>query len=172
MASTTALPLEEYLQTSYRPDREYIDGALKEKPVVGFAHGELQAILASWFRQNRKQWNIRCAVETRTQVSTTKVRLPDVVVVSAGTQPQGALTEPPIVAIEVLSGTDSYADLRARAADLSAMGVRNIWLLDPAKRTAETWRDGFWQPAGPARIEAIDSPVFLDLAWLWAELDR
>jgi Uma2 family endonuclease len=170
MATTTGISLEEYLQTSYKPDREYIDGVLKEKPVVGFAHGELQSILAAWFREHRKVWNIRCAVETRTQVTSERVRLPDFVVVSDAVYVSGALSEPPLIAIEVLSPTDSYADLRARAEDLTRMGVRNIWLLDPASRTGEVWRDDHWQPAGSGRMEAVESPIFLDLAWLWAEL--
>jgi Uma2 family endonuclease len=51
------------------------------------------------------------------------------------------------------------------------MGVRNVWLIDPEHRTGEVWRDGYWQPAGSERIEAVDSAIFLDLAWVWSELD-
>jgi Uma2 family endonuclease len=172
MATTSGISLEEYLRTSYKPDREYIDGALKEKPVVQFVHGKLQGLLVVWFWQHQSEWNTRCAVETRTQVSRAKVRLPDVVVVSANNREQGTLTTAPLVAIEILSPSDSYADLRSRAEDLTAMGVRNVWLIDPDHRTGEVWRDGYWQPAGSGRIDAVDSPLFLDLAWVWAELDR
>jgi Uma2 family endonuclease len=171
MATTTGISLEEYLQTSYRPDREYIDGTLKEKPVVPFVHGRVQMLLGVWFWQHQDEWHTQCAVETRTQVSTAKVRLPDIVVVSADSHEQGTLTTPPLVAIEVLSPSDSYADLRACAEDLTAMGVRNVWLIDPEHRTGEVWRDGYWQPAGSERIEAVDSAIFLDLAWVWSELD-
>lgn len=170
MATTTAVSLEEYLATSYRPDREYINGELKEKPVVGFAHGETQAALSVWFWNHRAEWQVQCAVETRTQVGPVKVRLPDFVIVSAQNRQRGTLTEPPLVAIEVLSPSDGYADLRARATDLAAMGVRNVWLLDPDARTAEVWRDGYWQPAGPERVHAVESPIYLDLTWLWSEL--
>jgi Uma2 family endonuclease len=172
MAATTGISLEEYLQTSYERDPEYIDGVLKEKPVVQFVHGRVQTLLGVWFWQHQGEWNTQCAVETRTQVSRVKVRLPDLVVVSANNDEQGTLTRPPLVAIEVLSPTDSYADLRARAEDLTAMGVRNVWLIDPDRRTGEIWRDGYWQPAGGDRLEAVESPIFLDLAWVWAELDR
>ena len=172
MVTTTALSIEEYLQTSYEHDCEYIDGALKEKPVVEFVHGRVQMLLGVWFWQKESAWGIRCAVETRTRVKEGKVRLPDVVVVSSTNRPQGALTEPPLIAIEVLSPTDSYHDLRHRAEDLCSMGVQNIWLIDPLRRTGEVWRDGFWQPAESSRIQAVDAPVFLDMDWLWAELDR
>ena len=172
MATTTGISLEEYLQTSYKPDCEYIDGALKEKPVVQFVHGKLQGLLFVWFWQHQAEWHTQCAVETRTQVGAAKVRLPDLVVVSANSHEQGTLTVAPLVAVEVLSPTDSYADLRARAEDLTAMGVRNVWLIDPDHRTGEIWRNGHWQPAGSDRIEAVDSPIFLDLAWVWSELDK
>lgn len=172
MATATRVSLEEYLQTSYRPDREFLDGVLKEKPVVEFVHGEVQGLLFSWFLQHRDEWGIRASVETRTRVRAGKVRLPDVVVVASGSREKGTLTVAPLVAIEVLSPTDSYSDLRERAEDLWAMGVRNIWLIDPEHRTGEVWRDGYWQPAGSARIDAVESPVFVDLAWVWAELDR
>jgi Uma2 family endonuclease len=85
MATTTGISLEEYLQTSYRPDREYIDGTLKEKPVVPFVHGRVQMLLGVWFWQHQDEWHTQCAVETRTQVSTAKVRLPDIVVLSRQT---------------------------------------------------------------------------------------
>jgi hypothetical protein len=33
MAATTQIPLSEYLATSYRPDREYVDGEIRERNV-------------------------------------------------------------------------------------------------------------------------------------------
>ena len=159
-----AIDLDGYLKTEYRPDAEYIDGHLKEKPVIGFEHGVIQGLLATWFRQHRKQWGIQVAVGTRTQVEVARVRLSDVVVVRKGEGAVGALTKPPLIAIEVLSPTDSYADLRA-------MGVENIWLLDPARRTAEVWTGTHWQPVEGNQLQTVNSPVFLDLEWLWAEMD-
>ncbi len=170
-AIETAISLEQYLRTAYRPDVEYIHGQLKEKPVPEFLHGVVQAILASWFRDHRKEWNILVAVETRTQVDENHVRLPDVVVVRKGEGARGALVQAPLVAIEILSPSDSYADLRERASDLRAMGVQNVWLLDPARRTAEIWTGKNWQPFEGERIQAVDAPVYLDVNWLWAEVD-
>ncbi len=41
MATTAGISIEQYLNTSYTPDCEYIDGELREKPVVGFSHGNI-----------------------------------------------------------------------------------------------------------------------------------
>ncbi len=167
-----AVSLEEYLATSYEPDVEYIDGHLKEKPVTGFAHGVVQGLLFQWFRAHRKEWNILVSVETRTQVKPGRVRLPDVVVVAKGEQARGALVKAPLIAIEVLSPTDSYTDLKARAADLQAMGTENIWLIDEERRTAEVWTGAGWRLVEGSRLAAVNAPAFVDLDWLWAEVDE
>jgi hypothetical protein len=45
---TTALhiPLNEYLGNSYRPDREYVDGEIRERNVGKWEHARVQWLLA------------------------------------------------------------------------------------------------------------------------------
>ncbi len=71
----------------------------------------------------------------RTQVSTTRVRIPDVVVVRSGSQPD-VLVDAPLLVIESLSPDDSYSDTQQRAQDYLRMGVQTIWIIDPESRTA------------------------------------
>lgn len=168
--SAIAVTLKHYLGTSYRPDVEFIDGELKEKPMVSPAHGRVQSLLVIWFGQHEENWHVQTLVEVRTQVSDRAVRLPDLSVLPAGPLPRKALVEPPLLAIEVLSESDSYTDLKKRALDLAAMGIENIWLVDPDGRTAERWAGGTWQPVPGTRMLIAGSPVYLDLAWLWAKL--
>ncbi len=170
-AIATTVSLAEYLRTSYHPDVEYVCGELKEKPMPTLSHGMVQALLAGWFLSHRKEWGIVVASEVRTQVDVDHVRLPDVVLVRTGGGRPRTLVQAPLVAIEILSPDDSYADLRERAGDLRAMGVENVWLLDPERRTAEVWTGTHWQPADGNRLTAVNAPVFLDLDWLWAEMD-
>jgi hypothetical protein len=60
MVSTVALvTLEDYLATSYRLDREWIDGELKERNVGKWEHARVQALLAAWFVQNEAAWGFR-----------------------------------------------------------------------------------------------------------------
>ncbi len=162
--------LEEYLSTSYRPDVEFIDGVLKEKPVVSPVHGKTQMILGWWFSMHGEEWGIQVVAETRTKVTVNRVRLPDASVLPAGPLPKRALLKAALIAIEVLSETDSYRDLKERARDLEAMGVRNIWLLDPATQTAEVWTHGDWRSFDGVRLQASESPMYLDLVWLWEQV--
>ena len=82
------------------------------------------------------------------------------------------LTVPPLIAIEVLDHADFYVDLKTRAADLYSMGVSNIWLVDPDLHIGEVWRKGSWQPERTGRLQALESPMYLDLDWLWQQLDE
>ncbi len=168
VSDTRCVSVEEYLNAEYRPDLELVDGYLREKPVVSPAHGRVQFLIGLWFGIHEADWSIQGMVEVRTRVTRNNFRLPDVAITAAGPLPHKALTEAPLIAIEVLSESDTYADLRDRAEDFQTMGVRNIWLIDPAKRTAEVWTDGNWRLT--KALQAIDSPMYLDLAWLWKKL--
>ena len=172
LVASATLSLEEYLRTGYRPDVEYVDGALEKKPVVSSIHGRVQVLLGVWFFQHQAEWGLVAGVETRTQVTASRVRLPDVAVGRRESFQGAVLLSPPVIAIEVLSRTDSLLDLKRRAADLEGMGVPNVWLIDPESRDASIWREGYWQKVAGSRVEAVQPPVFLDLHWLWEQLGQ
>jgi Uma2 family endonuclease len=174
MATATLIPIEQYLKTSYCPDVEFIDGELREKPVVQsvhsqWVHSQLQALLSAWFVQHDDAWKIQVGVEARTRVAEARVRLPDVVVLKAGPQPQ-TLVDPPLIVIEILSPDDSYTETERRARDYQSMGIENIWLIDPDTRTARVCRGESWTEI--ARFTVADSPIYLDVKTLFARLDK
>ncbi len=124
-SALTFVPIEQYLRTNYRPDVEYIDGELKEKPLVMSVHGRLQVLLGSWFDQHEGEWQVLAAAEVRTRVAKTRVRLPELMVDHARSWPQ-TLVEPPLVGGEVFPPTDSDGDIRQRIADYLAMGIKTV----------------------------------------------
>jgi hypothetical protein len=46
MATSTIVPLDQYLGTAYEPDVEYVDGQLVERHVGEYDHSILQSLLA------------------------------------------------------------------------------------------------------------------------------
>ena len=56
MAPATLLDINEYLSSSYRPDREYIDGELRERNVGKWDHARVQYLLAGWFLKHESLW--------------------------------------------------------------------------------------------------------------------
>ena len=55
MATITVIPLREYLDSSYRPDRQYIDGELRERAVGESDHSRLQALLIGYLLNRESQ---------------------------------------------------------------------------------------------------------------------
>ena len=173
MATTVApaalISLEEYMSTSYRPDREYLDGEVRERHMGKWDHARLQALLTNWFGEQEQAWGVMVATEWRTKVSETRVRIPDVVLVLDGEQPD-VLIEAPVLVVEILSPDDSYSDTQERAADYRRMGVQTVWIVDPKTRTGRYCIDDVWTAA--QRLQVPDTQIYVDLNALFERLDR
>lgn len=172
MATAALIPVSEYLQTTYRPDRDYVDGELKERNVGEQPHGDLQMILGTIFRNNRLTWGVRPLGDTRLQVTPTRYRIPDVMVVR-NTDPKDAIVRfIPLLCIEILSKDDRLHEMQERVDDYAGMGVKSIWIIDPWKRIAYYGSTkGFEQPSdGVLRIDG--TPIEVSLEQVFAELDE
>jgi Uma2 family endonuclease len=169
MASATQISVAEYLSTSYRPDREYINGELRERNVGKWEHARVQLLLAGWFMNHETVWNVLSSTEQRMRVSPTRVRVPDLVVVRPGSQPE-VLSEPPLLVVEILSPDDSYSDTEERAGDYWAMGVETVWIIDPKTRSGRMCRGTVW--VGARRLEVAGTAVYVDLDELFGQMER
>ncbi len=167
-AIVNTISVEQYLHTSYEHDPEFIDGVIKERPMPTRLHAFTQALLGHWFLLHMEEWKVMPMSEVRTRVQPARFRLPDIAVTPISLLSSSPLAEPPLIAIEILSTDDSFADLRERAADFATMGTAYIWLIDPEKQQAFTWTNAAWTPA--AQLLLPGSPVHLDLNWLWSKL--
>jgi Uma2 family endonuclease len=170
--STPALVSEEqYLATSFRPDRELVDGRLVERNLGEYDHSNLQSALITWLRNRAREWKIRALVEQRLRVSAGRYRIPDVCVISRDSPIEPVLTLPPLACIEILSKDDTLRSMQERVDDYVALGVSNIWILDPAKLRAYVCTHGdFREPEGGV-LEAAFSPIRIPLDDLFANLD-
>ena len=167
MATTLHNSLSEYLAITYRQDREYVDGEIRERNVGKWEHARVQWLLAVWFGAHEQQWGITGSTEQRVRVSDNRVRVPDVVVLTAGPQPD-VLTDPPLLVIEILSPDDSYSDTHERAQDYRAMGVETVWIIDPKTRSGRMCSGAEWVES--ARLEVKGAPLYVDLPALFSQL--
>src|SRR5260370_41918646 len=95
MQRGTLVSVEEYLNTSYSPDCEYVEGKILERNLGEFDHSRLQIRLGSYLHIREKEWGIFAVIEQRVQVKSDRFRVPDVCVV-AGEQPSEQIfTRPP-----------------------------------------------------------------------------
>jgi Uma2 family endonuclease len=170
MATSTMVPLEEYLTTSYEHDCEWIDGELKERGMPDGYHGYFQTLLALYFNGRMEALGLRALTEVRIEVNPRSYRIPDVMVLPADARFLPAPVSAPLLCVEVLSPDDRVTDLEDKIADYLAMGVGAIWIIDPRRRRMATA-----DAAGTHVVEAFTLPgtsVLLSKAQLFAELDE
>lgn len=137
MPAGLMVPVEEYLRTSYRPDREYVDGEVIERNLGEEAHSWTQREILAFFI-HLPQFRKRVYVEQRVQVKPTSFRVPDVCVVREDAKREPIFHTPPLLCIEVLSKDDSLSEMAQRIDDYLNMGVEACWILDPVRRAAWT----------------------------------
>lgn len=158
MATTTLVPLEEYLHTVYEPDYEYQDGELIERNVGESPHSWLQGLLCAYIWRHSKQWGIIPFPEQRVEIRAGKYLIPDIYV-HLGTKPTAKVfTEPPLVWIEILSSEDKPVRVARKVKEVVEFGAAYTWVIDPetlesyvtTKKSQYELRDGIF------RIEAMD----------------
>ena len=165
------VPVEEYLTTMYHPDCEYVDGRVEERNVGEFEHGRLELQLGRFFMDREKLWSIIVVPECRLQVAPDHFRIPDVMVLRAGTKFSRIVREAPLVCIEVLSPEDTWQRMRERLNDYLALGVEHVWCFDPEAREARRYTaDGFILVREPELVVA-GTEIRVNVAEVFSVLD-
>lgn len=141
MATTSYVPVEVYLHSSYDPDAEYVDGEIEERAVGEYDHASWQHAIEMWFSQHAKEWNIRVRPELRIQVAKTRYRVPDVTVLDRDLPIEQIITHAPIAVFEILSPEDTHARLMQKLADYESMGIRQIWVVNPKTGSFHQYRN-------------------------------
>jgi Uma2 family endonuclease len=163
MSVGTLLSVEEYLNTSYSPDMEYLDGVLVQRNVGDEAHALLQVALASYLHLRRKQWNIKVYSELRTKVREARYRIPDI---SIYPRPgfQGRYPSiPPLLWIEILSPDDRVVDVWQKSTELLASGAPYVWVIEPETLESELWSNSGAQKIADKTLRLPDSPIVIPL---------
>ena len=134
MSAATAVSLSEYLNTSYRPDCDYLEGELLERNVGEWDHARLQMLLSRYLSNREKKLGILVVPEQRVQVKARRFRVPDITVLAGPRPASGIITEAPFLCIEILSPSDRVVEMQDRIHDYLDFGVRYVWLIDPRTR--------------------------------------
>jgi Uma2 family endonuclease len=139
MAVETLVSVEEYLNASYEPDMEYVDGVLVERNVGESWH--------SWVQRNIlvalsvKYPHVFPFPEFRGRTRATRYRIPDICVTLSAPKTR-VLTEAAFIAVEILSPDDRISRFVDRLKEFEALGTRHIWVVDPETRELFIFTDG------------------------------
>lgn len=146
MATAPAVPtvlVDEYLNSSYEHDMEFVEGVLVPRGMPTIPHTLLQKILLFWFAQFEDQLGFEAMQEVRTQiVAGSRYRIPDVLLCPRPI-PTGRICDvTPWAVLEVLSPDDTLSETRDRFEDYRNMGVCSMVLMDPERYIAYEFHDG------------------------------
>jgi len=165
------LSVEQYLNTTYRPDVDYVDGEIEERNLGEFDHADLQFGIANLLRNRQEEWSIRVVGENRVRVSPTRIRIPDVCVLDAAHPRERIITHPPLLCVEVLSPRDSLKAMRRRVQDFFDMGVKDVWIFDPETRTAHSCTPSTMTEHKTGTLRVPDTKIALSVEGIFSTLD-
>jgi Uma2 family endonuclease len=136
MSTAIHISLEEYLNTDYEPDCDYVDGVIEERNVGKNRHSRTQGLLTIWLGSREKEHGHKVLVEQRVRVSRSRVRIPDICLVDAHDIDE-VTQQPPALCVEILSPDDRWNRIQDRLTDFLSFSVPTIWIVDPY--TKEAW---------------------------------
>jgi Uma2 family endonuclease len=176
MPIAPTLPLvsvDNYLESSYRPDVEYVDGYLVERSAPTYLHSLLQAILIAYFRKFEKEYKFKALPELCTQiVERARYRIPDVLLCATPTRVQKIMDETPLAVIEVLSPGDTVKETLQRFRDYAGLGVAHIIQMDPETEVAHRFQEGSLIQTTFDGLRIQNTNIPFDSEHLFAELRR
>jgi Uma2 family endonuclease len=148
--------VDDYLDSSYSPDVEYVDGVLRERSLPSIAHSLLQMILIRCFAEYEKALRFVSLPEVRTQiVERARYRVPDLVLCPVPLPPGKVVNTIPWAVFEILSPDDRMPEQLERFRDYERIGVAHIVLLDPELLLAFRFEKGSLLQT---RLTALDLP--------------
>ena len=172
MATPVLIPVEEYLRTVYRPDCDYIEGEVQERNIGEKPHARLQSFFIRFFAPYEDQWAFETLPELRLQVSPTRYRIPDVMLVPLSNNEPRIVRTPPLLCIEILSSEDRIVRVQERLNDYASMGVQSMWVIDPWRGTAFSAGPDAILHQQKERLAIAGTSISITVPQIFAELDR
>lgn len=162
---------------------ELVEGTLVEKG-MGYRESLLAGLLVTFLNEFVRPQNLGLVTgeSGMMQIFGGLVRIPDVAYVSWDRIPNGRVPEEPVpelvpdLAVEVLSESNTEAEMCRKRREYFEAGVRLVWEIDPRSRTATVWTGQeeriVLDENGTLEGGEVLAGFELPLADLFAELDR
>ena len=172
MATSTVVPVKEYLRNSYRPDRDYVDGEIQERNLGDRDHADLQSRFVFLLCLPENAAYVTARSELRVQVKETRFRVPDICVLRKDTPREQVVTQAPLLCVEILSPEDTMLRTRERVRDFLEMGVREVWVVDPTSRTVTICAGTTAVEHTAGELRVLETPIVLALSDIFKVLDE
>ena len=172
MGAAALVSVEEYLTSSYSPDREYIGGQLVERHVGTQKHAFIQAAIAAYLRPFRRQHGIEVFTEARMRINDRgDHRIPDVLVLNTPYTRGNVVVDVPLATVEIKSPDDTFDEIIDKCIEYNSLGVPHIIVVDPEQRRHFVFRDRSLVLVSDVRIQAHGGEIPIPLDDMYRELD-
>jgi Uma2 family endonuclease len=166
LPNSPLVSVEEYLNTLYDPDVEYVDGVLVERNAGDWLHALIQSNVL--FALRRKYPHLKVVAELRSSVTGTRYRLPDVCALLAAPKTR-YLLDAAFLVVEVLSESDVMSVVIEKLKEYARKDVPNIWLIDPRLQSLYTYRPPTLVEVEGEIISTMDRSVEVSRDEIFAE---
>ena len=150
--TTTLMPVDEYLRTSYKPACEYRDGVLTQKPMPTWKHSVVQMQIGHIILGRYPDF--RPGSELHVRLNEGRYLVPDVAVQRKDRIQDPYPTEPIHLCVEILSPDDRFSEVLAKCEEYLAWGVPMVWIIDPVNQVA--WE---FSPNRPLHEVSLDGSL-------------
>jgi Uma2 family endonuclease len=143
--------IDDVIRLLHHEDRlcELIDGTLVEKP-MGTRESFLAIFIARRLGAHAELHDLGIVggADGAFRMLRDNIRYPDVSFVPWDALPDDEVPDEaiwsvvPTLTVEVLSESNTHAEMVQKWGELSELGTQVMWLVDPATRTGEVWRPG------------------------------
>ena len=136
MATTTHVPVEVYLRSSYEPDAEYVDGEIEESPMGEFDHTSWQQAIQIWFWQHEKGMGYSRACRSYGFGSLRRgIAFPMSRCLTAADPSSRSSRTRRSPCLRFCLPEDRLQRMKRKLEDYRAMGIPEIWVIDPQDST-------------------------------------
>jgi len=158
------ISIDEYLRTGYDPDCDFVDGEVLERNAGKRRHSYAQTLIPGWFLQRTHSLLLQPFTEQRLRISGKRIRIPDVLITEVPIPDEEVFTSAPWMCIEIMSPDDTMAGLQDRVDEYLALGVPNVWVIDPWKHRGWMITESGWARATDGVMRTNDARVAMPLA--------
>jgi Uma2 family endonuclease len=180
VASVPFLPYDEFLRAYDGVHAEWVDGTVVPMTPVTPRHQRVANFLTLLFQVYCEERDAGSVLSAPVQMKLARsAREPDVMVLlpeHAARITEAYVDGPADLVVEVVSPESRTRDRVEKLREYEQAGVREYWLIDPARQQADVYRlsdGGRFEavPLGtPPRLASEVLPgVVIEAAWLWAE---
>ena len=167
-ATLTLVPLSEYLDRSFDPDCEYLDGVLLERNVGKRKHSRAQSLMVGALLTQEQRAGVAVLTGQRLRITANRVRIPDVCVIRTSDPDDQVVVQAPILCMEVLSPDDRMSEMQDRVDDYLSIGTGIVWIVDPWRRKAYTADPSGLHECPDGKLASKDSQLQVDCSLLWS----